>query len=113
MLTRHGERCAFGVRCTFGQAGKCRGVHTAQEMEIFEMKKKVKEAEDAEACAYCVRRCCWFGARCRRGLRTDSDYESSDDGRMSGERESERNGPLDVLTCQDVTLVDLNLALPV
>ena len=101
MLTKHGERCVFGVLCRFGLEGRCRGSHTDEEKMHFDMKTKIKEAEAAEACAYCVRRCCRFGARCRRGLRTDSDYDSSDEERELEARESEGEGLLGAPTCQD------------
>ena len=84
MVVQVGERCPWGVSCKFGAAGACRGTHSAEDLEHFALKKKLQVAEAQSSCAYCVRSCCRYGARCRRGVRDDSDYASSGEEEGSG-----------------------------
>ena len=80
MVIRVGERCPWGVRCKHGLAAGCRGVHSREETDHFARKQAIQSEEARASCAFCVRGCCHFGERCRRGMNEDSEYDGSDDG---------------------------------
>ena len=81
MLVSVGDRCPWGALCRFGASGKCRGEHTLPEMKHFAMRREIQQADARTSCAFCVQGCCQFGDGCRLGMRGDSDYGDSEDGR--------------------------------